>query len=1261
MTDEERKQQQREQPEEEELTQREAEKPEIDEDIEGKLRWLIERRAYPGETIPRGARRRALRQKRKMRLVEGKEEPEEAYRESAGEEPEEGNPGSSELAGDEGEIAAPPSPGVCNWTATGPRNINGRVRCLAIHPTNGNTVYAGAADGGVWRSTDAGQSWKPLMHDEDSLSIGSIAIDPTNPNIIYAGTGEPTGWPYYAGVGVLKSIDGGATWTTTGTMNNDHIARVVIDPTNTQIVYCAGFGPGGGLYKTTNGGTSWTLIRAGDITDVVLNPSATSTLYIGVRHDGVYKSTDSGATWTKLAGGLPAMASQRVMLTLCPASPLVLYAKLDQTVYKTTDGGSTWTNLGNHGGSTYGYWCTYIAVDPTDSNIVFSAGVSVERSLNGGTTWTSAMGGTDPEIDRLHADQHAMVFDPTNHNNIYAGGDGGVYRSTDGGNTWLKVSTGLIITQFYDIGVSAAVPSMFGGGTQDQGTNLTTAGLTWKKIFGWDGGYLLFHPTDPFTMWQESQNNNIRKTTDGGQTWTGATTGLTGSGPWIGAMILDPSNPNILFTGRQEIFRSTNGAASWSAVSLTVGGDVSTLAMAPSSSAVVYAGTSTGKVWKSTNGGTTWTEITTGTASGSATLPNRVVTRVTVDHGNAHIAYVCFSGFDSNTPATPGHVFRGTLVGSNWHWQDISGNLPDIPVNGLEIDRHDANTLYVASDVGVFRTTNLGTSWHDFSNALPSVPCVDIHLDAHDVLRVATHGRGMYQFRVGPGAPCPDVDIYFHDNELDTGEVFPSPSGQVYPLNGGRTVYWWQSVDIKVDAFPLYTPDALFDGVEFDRDLTHDDPVRGAVNRVYVQIHNRGAFTGHNVKVKLLYADATAGLPALPSDFWTQFPGDPTAASAWTVIHPASGTYHLVPTLEPHTPVMLRWDWTVPVSQATHSCLLAVMTCDEDPITATTLIVDNLVPNEKRAALKNLHVIAAPPGPFPWHRLEVIDLHNARLEPHFFDLVIDRELFSAFGEISVLLPEVKTKLPLRESLKGIRVEHGFGFAEMEELYGTRWDLPPDINPSTVYRVVDERQAEIRDILIGEGEKVRVALIAAPPANAKAGSVHHFSVFQRLGGRLVGGSTYALRVGERELQRPATRIRITLEKVRILDDHDPIFRGEGEFRFLTHMAVSGDPCRGRFTRLPSRGVYKLGERPGRNEQVINACIFDGFVGADDSLEVRIEGVEEDWPDADDHLQRYCREFTGPVEDWLGSYRPGDEPIDPEVMKDWLVWYRIEAIT
>ncbi|MHC4354652.1 MAG: WD40/YVTN/BNR-like repeat-containing protein, partial [Planctomycetota bacterium] len=381
------------------------------EDVKGRHEFWRAKRIYPKDEMPKGARVRALTQKNRMKRVMS-----ERMQKSN----------------------SPPVLGQCNWVSIGPRNINGRVRCLAIHPTNGAIIYAGAAEGGVWKSTDFGQSWVPLMQYEDAIAVGSLAIDPSNASVIYAGTGEPTSWPGYDGVGVLKSTNGGVTWTPTGSLGNGHIARVAIDPTSTTTVYCAGFS--GGLYKSTNGGTSWTQILSGDVTDFALNPTTTTIMYAGKRNDGLYKSTDGGATWNKLAGGLPAAMSNRVMVSVCAADPLVVYTKFDRTVYKTTDGGTTWTNLGDHGGNTYGYWCTYVAVDPTNPDIVFAAGVSVEKSTNGGTTWTVLSSGTNWEIDRLHPDQHAMVFDPTDHTKLYAGNDGGVYYSTNSGNNWKKVS-----------------------------------------------------------------------------------------------------------------------------------------------------------------------------------------------------------------------------------------------------------------------------------------------------------------------------------------------------------------------------------------------------------------------------------------------------------------------------------------------------------------------------------------------------------------------------------------------------------------------------------------------------------------------------------------------------------------------------------------------------------------------------------------------------------------------------------------------------
>jgi len=1054
---------------------------ELGEDLEQRARWWTEQRAYPAKSIPRGARQAALRTKLKMR----------AFLESA-----------QEQSGHH----SPPVAGACNWVQTGLRNINGRIRSLAVHPANGAIIYAGAAEGGVWRSSDSGLSWYPLMQYQDSIAVGALAIDPTNPNIIYAGTGEPTWWPGYEGVGVLKSLNGGSTWSATGPMNNGHIARLVIDPANPKIIYCAGFGDMavGGLYKSINGGTSWKLIHPGDATDVVLDPSSPNVLYEGCRNDAagglVYKSADGGTNWTKLAGGLPAAATPyRVMLSLCAASPLTVYAKVDQTVYKSTDGGMSWMNLSNHGGTTYGYWCNYVAVDPTNATIVFAAGTSLEKSSNGGTTWNWSYGSGDAEKTALHADQHALVFDPANHLKLYAANDGGVYRSTDGGATWKKVSNGLFVTQFYDVGLSPLVWTMHGGGVQDQGTNVTTGGLTWNKLYGADGGFLVFHAADPYKMIGEWQGNNVIRSVDGGATWSVATTGLTGSGPWVGAITADEKNPDTVFTGRQEVFRSTNWALNWVPSSPAVGGSVSAIAIAPSDSMVVYAGTSSGKIWKSSNGGATiggWVDVT------HAPLPNRYMADIAVGWTNPDIVVVTFSGFESSTPGTPGHVFRSTNGGATWI--DISGpsaaptSLPDIPANAVALDAVNSNNIYVGTDLGMFISTAGGGTWMVYEAGFPHVAVTDLALDKkNSILFAATHGRGMWEIRGGSANGCPKADIYVRDNLLDTGQQFPSVSGVADPLSVvrggllGDKVYWWQSPDIKVDAAPFYTPALLFDGVEFDRDLTHDNPVRNHLNKLYVQVTNRGAFDANKVTVKALYASTSAGLPGLPADFWTKYPNDSSNTTQW---HPI-GAYRIVKVLQSARPVVLSWDWTPPLTASMNSCILVVIDSADDPIPAAHkgFAVGPLVRNEKRVTQINVHIInlLKKPGPFPKPSLEIFFNNETDLD-QVDDIIVDRALLPRGNTIRLVFEKIATAVSLQESLEGLIWTN-------EALKEKR--LPADL------KIQSEKMAVVKKVKIAPHQAAYAKIELEVSPEAKAGDIFSFTIMQRRGKEIVGGSTF----------------------------------------------------------------------------------------------------------------------------------------------------------
>jgi photosystem II stability/assembly factor-like uncharacterized protein len=1040
----------------------------------------------------------------------------------------------------------------CNWLSLGPRNINGRVRALAVHPKFGTTAYAGSANAGVWVTKDAGQSWTPLMHDQGALEIGALCVHLTNPAnplgpvTIYAGTGEPTYWPGYGGIGVLKSIDSGATWNTTGTIGNQRFSAVLFDPTTvtanpaTTTVYAGG--TTGGLYKSTNGGGTWTLMLNKNIAGLAMDPVNPKVLYAACAFEGIFKYDPVSNIWSAFNTGFPAGFPQLILVDIGKSAPHTLYAKLDETVYKYNTATSSWVSLGNHGFTTYGYWNNVLAVDPQNSNIVIAGGIALERTFDGGTTWQPT--------GSMHGDQHAAAFDTTNHLNIYAGNDGGVYRGTytspsDTG-TWLKVSDGLILTQFNHIGVARVGVDVLGGGTQDNGTNRTVGGLTWDSILGADGGFFVVDPLNPYILYAEYQSGAIFKSTNGGASWSPANTGFP-SGPWVTPIVLDPTSPaepnRVLFAGgSNQVYRTTNSAASWSPSSPNVGGEVIAIAIAPISSAIVYAGTSGGRVWRSSDNGATlanWKNISVGTIAGSAPLPTRMVTDIVVHPTNPNIVFVVYSGFSSATPGAPGHVFRGMST-DGWvtsTWKNISSTLPDIPVNAIQIPANAPNTLYIGTDIGVFRTTNGGASWADFGAGLPNVVISDLALNAGgDTLRAATYGYGMFELDLL--STCPPVDVYVRDNKLDTGETSPSPSGIVDPTTVGSFVYWWESADIKVDAFPYFAVDALFDGVEFDRS-TAENPVRFDAahpnpNRLYVQVHNRGPLPTHNVKVKALWANASAGLPSLPADFWSTFPNNWSAASGWNIVN-AALPFQVIPTLLPHTPKVLRWNWIVPPTAADHTCMLVVISADEDPVVHTDAnpndhLVWMLVPNDKHITLRNLHVITAPapgPAPAPQPITAMLDFYNPNAFPQFFDIVFDRGSLPNDARLSVLLPKLRTRMPLAQNpeagleISGVSARE-LSRSSMKGVSKKGWQYHARITAGSATATaaaaaVASKVTRIPDVLIEGGKRVRAAVVIEPPPTAKPGSTFRFTVQQHEKGVLIGGSTYEVRIAPAEVK------------------------------------------------------------------------------------------------------------------------------------------------
>jgi hypothetical protein len=692
--------------------------------------WFLQQRAFPGKRIPTGARHRALDQKRLMRIMQ------------------ESN-------------AATISAGA--WTQIGPQPSNGywgassgRATTVVFDPRNNRVAYAGTAGGGVWRTTD-GVSWSPISDLEPSLAIGAIALDPANPSVIYVGTGEENySIDSYYGEGILKSTNGGSSWTSVvGPFADSEIGTIAVSPANSSVVLAGATGftstmwPGG-LFRSSDGGSTWAMVLSGNTDSIVFDPVNTSTAFAGLGNwgdsfSGVYKSVDNGATWTKLTSGLPpATSTGRIGLVIDPNHNSVVYASIADIeggsgyagIYQSTDGGANWSKIYIPSGSGCCTWYENgIAVDKANSKVIVTGGFGVTRSLDGGATWSDITSGT-------HPDQHAFAFSPDG-TQLYAANDGGLWSmSNPAASTvsWNSMNSQVATITFYPgIGMDPADVNHALAGTQDNSADAYAGNLGWNAGFSpcGDASSAMIDPTN-FSHQYLYCIGTIYASSDGGATWASAMSGLNSSdgGGWVSPLALDPSNPSTLYFAAHSVYQSTDKAATWHAISGSLDTQlINAIAVAPSNSSTVYVGAGDGAVLLTKNAGTgaTWTSVSTG-------LPARAVTSLAVSATSPATAYVTFSGFGA------GHIWKTTNYGSTW--TDISGNLPDAPANDVVIDPDMSNVLYLATDVGVFATSN-GSIWSALGSGLPEVVVQSIafHHGAR-TLRAITHGRSAWDVQI---------------------------------------------------------------------------------------------------------------------------------------------------------------------------------------------------------------------------------------------------------------------------------------------------------------------------------------------------------------------------------------------------------------------------------------------------------------------------------------------------------------------------------
>lgn len=687
-----------------------------------------------------------------------------------------------------------------NWESVGPDGfpypvgnfsvVGGRVRAVAVHPTDPLTVFIGAASGGIWKTIDGGQNWQDIGHDLPSGTFGAIAIDPNNPDIVYAGSGESifmTNFNIYPGSGLYKSTDGGQNWNviTDGFGTVTFFSDLAVSPYNSNVViaslcqgstYCGTNLSNKGVWKSIDGGVTWNCCL--DVMfpfDVAFHPTDPNIIYaagggLWSPMDGFYISSDQGETWVQSYNGLGLTSlGGRIQFDVSRSDPAVIYSAIYEwnygmgvttKAYKSVNGGYDWTQIsagiplgGNHGSGwvDQGWYDLCIAVDPVNPDHVLIGNIELHRTTNGSTFSPVRPYGNNSAGSLVHVDYHKLVFAPSDPNILYIGCDGGIYQSPDKGYSAVSLNQGLETLQFYRITSHPVNPEVIIGGMQDNGGVRTgDGGASWQSIIGQDAMECFFDYTNPDIFFIILNDGYLYKSLQGGLLNTFDLI-YNFNGAFITPILLHPTNPNILYAANTNILKSSNGGESFTIIATNVAPqNISTMAQSPVNPNNMIFGTGTGHpvfdtvfmVKISTDEGVTWSDVTSNIPGES-----RWISRVIADPVDASTMYILRTGF------SPGNkVWKTTDLGQTW--TNISGNLPDLPVNDLFIDPDNTAYIYLANDIGVYLSKDGGTYWNYASEGIPFVPCIDfdyVKIDNIPYLRIGTFGRSIYETNLQVG------------------------------------------------------------------------------------------------------------------------------------------------------------------------------------------------------------------------------------------------------------------------------------------------------------------------------------------------------------------------------------------------------------------------------------------------------------------------------------------------------------------------------
>lgn len=687
-----------------------------------------------------------------------------------------------------------------NWVAMGPVNTpiilsngkkrgNGRVNCIAFDPLDSNIIWIGSPAGGLWKSEDGGSNWETNTDNLPVMGVSHIAIDPFDNETMYIVTGDAYASDTYS-IGILKSLDGGDSWSTTGLSYNideqNTVNKIIIHPNFTDSLYAV---TNSNIFVSADAGDTWEIVGfAGRWRDIEFKPGNSNIIYAVKQSSGgssVFKSTDGGINWNIIDSGMSG-SRYRPLIAVTNANPEVIYALFSasdysfHSLYKSSDEGENWilqsdspNILGRDtdGTSTGGqsWYDLSLGVAPNNENLIYVGGINLWKSNDGGVSWdVDGSSGNGANYSYMHVDQHALEFNP--HTNVaYAGNDGGIYKYMDNLNTWVDISDGLEISQFYNLGLCQTNPNKIIAGAQDNGTEMLS-NTTWDAIMGGDGMECAIDHFDDNMLYAEYQYGGLRKSYDGGNNWYNIKP-VNYEGGWNTPYKMHEINNNLIVIGYDEVYRSTTAGLVWDSISYNVSGGqaIRNIALARSNEDYIYAASYT-KIEVTKDAGQNWQNIKIG-------LPNYNIGGVAVDRNNADRAWVVFSNYNNSQK-----IYETTDAGNTW--VNISGTtLPGLPANCIVHQGGANDEIYIGTDVGVYYKTNTMSDWAPFNTGLPNVIIEELEIQQQEgTISAATFGRGVWKSPLN----SPPNSTANEFNEISFS-VFPNPTSASININTDAT------------------------------------------------------------------------------------------------------------------------------------------------------------------------------------------------------------------------------------------------------------------------------------------------------------------------------------------------------------------------------------------------------------------------------------------------------------------------------------------